>query len=193
MKDVLTVQDGVIYQGMKAVIPTVMRKQMIAKSHASHLGIHACVCRAKDVLYWPGMTAEITEAVRMCAICSKILDKQQHEPLMTHKIPTLSWSKVGQDLFTLNGRDYLVTIDYYSDYFEIVKLNDTTARSVIKATKDHFTCHGLADMVTDNGPQYTSQEFQQFKSEWNFNTPPAPHITVKAMERLNQQLKLPRN
>ena len=115
------------------------------------------------------MTAEITELVRMCAVCSEFLDKQQKEPLMTHKIPTLPWSKVGQDLFTLNGRDYLVTVDYYSDYFEIVKLNDTTARSVIKATKDHFACHGIADMVTDNGPQYTSQEFQQFKSEWNFN------------------------
>ena len=169
MRDELTVQDGVIYKGMKVVIPTVMRKQMIAKSHTSHLGIHACVRRAKDVLYWPGMTAEITELVRMCAVCSEFLDKQQKEPLMTHKIPTLPWSKVGQDLFTLNGRDYLVTVDYYSDYFEIVKLNDTTARSVIKATKDHFACHGIADMVTDNGPQYTSQEFQQFKSEWNFN------------------------
>ena len=158
MRDELTVQDGVIYKGMKVVIPTVMRKQMIAKSHTSHLGIHACVRRAKDVLYWPGMTAVITEAVRMCAVWSEFLDKQQKEPLMTHKIPTLPWSQVGQDLFTLNGRDYLVTVDYYSDYFEIVKLNNTTARSVIKATKDHFACHGIADMVIDNGPQYTSQE-----------------------------------
>ena len=50
---------------------------------------------------------------------------------MMQKIPTLPWSKVGQDLFTLNGRDYLVTVDYYSDYFEVDKLNDTTARSAI--------------------------------------------------------------
>ena len=58
------------------------------------------------------MTAEITEAVRMCDICSKYLEKQQKEPLMLHTFPSLPLSKMGHDLFTLSGRDFLVTVDY---------------------------------------------------------------------------------
>ena len=38
---------------------------------------------------------------------------------MTHKIPEAHWSRVGQDLFTLSDENYLVTADYYSDYFEL--------------------------------------------------------------------------
>ena len=168
IRDELTVQDGVIYKGMKAVIPTILRKQMIAKAHKSHLGINACIRRAKDVIYWPGMAGEITDAVKTCSTCCEFMDKQQKEPLMTHKIPHLPWSKVGQDLFSLYGNDYLVTVDYFSDYFEIDTLDDTSAESVINATKDHFARHGIADMVTDNGPQYTSQKFEDFKTVWGF-------------------------
>ena len=168
IQDELTVQDGVIYKGMKAVIPTILRKQMIAKAHKSHLGINACIRRAKDVIYWPGMAGEITDAVKTCSTCCEFMDKQQMEPLMTHKIPHLPWSKVGQDLFYLYGNDYLVTVNYFSDYFEIDTLDYTSAESVINAAKDHFARHGIADMVTDNGPQYTSQKFENFKTVWGF-------------------------
>ena len=39
-RDELRVLDGVTYKGMKVVILTRMRKQMIVKSHTSHLGMH---------------------------------------------------------------------------------------------------------------------------------------------------------
>ena len=161
--------------------------------HKSHLGINACIRRAKDVIYWPGMAGEITDAVKMCSTCCEFMDKQQKEPLMTHKIPHLPWSKVGQDLFSLYGNDYLVTVDYFSDYFEIDTLDDTSAESVINATKDHFARHGIADMVTDNGPQYTSQKFEDFKTmgfqaHHQFTVPQS-----RVMRRQNQLSKLPRN
>ena len=40
---------------MKVIVPTSMRPQMIARVHSSHLGPDACVRRARDVLFWPGM------------------------------------------------------------------------------------------------------------------------------------------
>ena len=50
-KEELTVQDGVLYKGMKVIIPIFMRPQMIARVHSSHLGPDACVRRARDVLF----------------------------------------------------------------------------------------------------------------------------------------------
>ena len=53
-KEELTVQDGVLFKGMKVIVPTSMRPQMIARVHSSHLGPDACVRQARDVLFWPG-------------------------------------------------------------------------------------------------------------------------------------------
>ena len=168
----LTVQDGVLFKGMKVIVPTSMRPQMIARVHSSHLGPDACVRRARDVLFWPGMVGQIKDQVQRCEVCNDFLSRQQKQPLMTYKIPEIPWSKVGQDLFTEGGENYLVTVDFYSDYFELDLLADTTAESVIKATKCHFARHGIADMVTDNGPQYSSTLFTKFVHEWEFQ-----HIT----------------
>ena len=171
-KEELTVQDGVLFKGMKVIVPTPMRPQMIARVHSSHLGPDACVRRARDVLFWPGMVGQIKDQVQRREVCNDFLARQQKEPLMLHKIPETPWSKVRQDLFTEGGENYLVTVDFYSDYFELDLLADTTAESVIKATKCHFARHGIADMVTDNGPQYSSTLFTKFTHEWEFQ-----HIT----------------
>ncbi|XP_022785990.1 uncharacterized protein K02A2.6-like [Stylophora pistillata] len=165
-KEELTVQDGVLYKGMKVIVPASTRPQMIARAHSSHLGPDACVRRASDVLFWSSMADQIKDQVQNCEVCNEFLARQQKEPLMTHKIPETPWSKVGQDLFTLGDENYLVTVDYFSDYFELDLLSDTTAESVVNATKRHFSRHGIADMVTDNGPQYSSAHFAKFTREW---------------------------
>ena len=165
-KEELTVQDGVLYKGMKVIVPISMRPQMIARVHSSHLGPDACVRRARDVLFWPSMSGQIKEQVQNCEVCNDFLARQQKEPLMTHKIPDTPWSKVGQDLFTYGSETFLVTVDYYSDYFELDLLQDATTESVIKATESYLARHGIADLSTDNGVQYSSDQFAAFTREW---------------------------
>ena len=65
------------------------------------------------------MADQIKNKVQNCKVCNDFLARQQKEPLVTHKIPGTPWSKVGQDLYTLGDENYLVTVDYYSDYFEL--------------------------------------------------------------------------
>ena len=167
-----------------------MRPQMIARAHSSHLGPDAFVRRARDVLFWPSMADEIKDQVQNCEVCNDFLARQQKEPLMTHTISETPWSKVGQDLFTLGDENYLVPVDSYSDYVELDLLSDTTAESVIDATKRHFARHGIADMVTDNGPQYSSAHFiASSLVNGNFSTPPVHNYIAKAMEKLSRQSK----
>ena len=61
-----------------------------------------------------------------------------------------------------------MTVDYYSDLFQLDLSKDATTESMIKATKSHFAQHGIADMITDNGPQYSSDQFAAFTREWEF-------------------------
>lgn len=108
-KEELTVQDGVLYNRMKVIVPASMRPQMITRAHSSHLGLDACVRRARDVQFWRSMANQIKDQVQNCEVRNDFLARQQKEPLMTHKIPETPWSKVGQDLFTLGDENYLVT------------------------------------------------------------------------------------
>ena len=192
-KEELIVQDGVLYKGMKVIVPASLRSQMIAKAHSSHLGPDACVRRARDVLFWPSMADQIKDQVQNCEVCNDFLARQQKEPLMTHKIPETPWSKVGQDLFTLGDENYLVTVDYYSDYFELDLLSDTTAESVINATKCHFARHGIADMVTDNGPQYSSAHFGKFAREWEFQHTTSSPLHSQSNGKAESAVKIAKN
>ena len=80
----------------------------------------------------------------------------------------------------MKGRNYLVTVDYYSRYIDIAQLPNITSSSVINKPKNSFAHHGIPDtLVSDNGWQFSSAEFQQFSSEWNFNhVTSSPHFPV---------------
>ena len=57
----------------------------------------------------------------------------------SHEIPQGPWKFISQDLFKQGGRWYSVTVDHYSDWFEVDLLNeDITAANVISVTKAHF-------------------------------------------------------
>ena len=49
------------------------------------------------------------------------------------------WQKVGRDLFEFKSKSYLVTVDYFSNFWKVDKLPDTEARTVILKLKNHFT------------------------------------------------------
>ncbi|KAK2141335.1 hypothetical protein LSH36_1116g00008 [Paralvinella palmiformis] len=115
-RDELTVQYGIIYKGMRVIIPKYMRPQMIALSHSLHLGADACVRWARDVIFWPSVASDIRENVQSCDICNDYKANNQKEPLMTHQLPESPRPKFAQDLFSLHGDNYLVTVDYYSGY-----------------------------------------------------------------------------
>ena len=79
---------------------------MLKKVHESHQGAEACIRRAKDMLFWPGINGEITNMVSQCAACNEYLSQQQKEPMMTPTIPTRPWEMVAQDLFMINRENF---------------------------------------------------------------------------------------
>ena len=70
-RDEITAQDGILYRGSRVIISQSMRSSMLKKVHESHQGAEACIRRAKDVLFWPGMNGEITNMVSQCAACNE--------------------------------------------------------------------------------------------------------------------------
>ena len=101
------------------IIPQSMKKDMLQKIHSSHLGIDACTRKAIDLRFLPEMNKDIHNFIQQCETCSEMYDQQQKEPLQTHRLPPRPWSKLALDQFSVDGKDYLVTVDYNSNYFEV--------------------------------------------------------------------------
>ena len=88
--------------------------------------------------------------------------------MINHDVINQVWAKVGVDLFQFEGRDYLVTVDYLTNFWEVDYLrNETTSRNVIRKLKMNFARYGIPmTLVSDNGPQFASQEFRKFVDCW---------------------------
>lgn len=168
-RDELSYLHGIIFKGEKIVMPTSLRSDMLSRIHASHLGIEKCKQRARDIMFWPGMGKEIESIISKCSVCLTYRPSNTKEPMISHKIPDRPWQVVATDLFTWNNEDYLVTVDYYSRYFELDRLHSTTSAAVIHKLKAAFARHGIPEtVISDNGPQYSSGEFASFVKAWEF-------------------------
>ena len=123
-------------------------------------------------MWWPGVSQEIEDMVKSCSICQKNTPPAR-EPLLQSSLPDFPWERVATDLFELDGTTYLLLVDYYSRYIEVQKLTSLTSASVITAMKAVFSRHGIpTTVVSDNGPQYSSQEMREFAESYGFT-----HIT----------------
>ena len=170
VRDELSVQNGIIFRGERCIIPATMRATTMQKIHSSHMGVEGCLRRARESLYWPNMNAQLKDYISKCDTCRKYEVSQQKETLQSHDVPMRPWEKVGTDLFSLDDKDYLVTVDYYSNFWEIDKLSDTRSKTVINKLKAHFARYGIPDqVVSDNGPQYSSDDFAMFAHDWGFD------------------------
>lgn len=189
----LSTIDGLIFKADKIIIPKTMRKEMLKRTHEGHLGMEKCKNRARQIMFWPGMSKQIEEIVSKCSTCITHRNKQQKEPLINHDIPNAPWQKVGTDLFHWNGHDYLLVADYYSKFPEIALLTDIKSKTVISHMKSIFARHGIPqEVVSDNGTQYTSEEFKTFSKQWEFKHTTSSPTYPKAngfAERMVQTMK----
>ena len=93
-------------------------------------------------------------------------------------------------IFELKNKSYLITVDYYSNFWEVDKLPDTKARTVILKLKNHFTRYGYPEkVVSDNGPQFSCNEFATFARTWEFEHCTISHENSKANGKVESAVK----
>ena len=190
LKEELSIQDSILFKGNRVIVPVALRPYMITQVHSSHLGIESCLNEARDVLFWPGMTAEIKDCVSKCETCNTYQTNQQKEALIPHDPPKCPWSRVAPDLFSFDNKEWFIIVDHWPDYFELNQLSSTNSSSLIKSLKNQFARHGIPDtLYSDNGPQSASREFKEFASAWHFDHQ-CPHHTIhNEMARLKNAVK----
>ncbi|XP_077969898.1 uncharacterized protein LOC120339406 [Styela clava] len=97
----------------------------------------------------------------------------QKEPLLQHNEGSVPWEKVGIDLCEYKGKNYLITVDYFSSFFEVDVMTTTTTNQIIICLKRHFARHGIPKMlISDCGRNLNSSEFEKFIRDWRIQ-----HVT----------------
>lgn len=73
------------------------------------------------------------------------------------------------DLFEFDGQTFLLVVDYYSRWIEVKHMPTQTSKRVIRRLKAIMSIHGIPEVVvSDNGPQFASEEFSQFARAYGF-------------------------
>ena len=142
-REELTLNNGVLFKNQRIIIPHCLRSEMIARLHSSHLGTEACLRKARDRIFWPDMTTQIKEAVAKCEVWAEYQTANPQQPMQTHKIPERPWTRVGADLFSLHSKDYIVLVDYYSDFVEVDLLKNTNSVFGVRHTVGVSACNIL--------------------------------------------------
>ena len=63
--------DGILFKNHKVIVPELLRPEMLERIHESPLGIEKSKRRARDILYWPNMNAQISDLIANCRSCLK--------------------------------------------------------------------------------------------------------------------------
>ena len=167
-----TINEDLLMFDTRLVIPQALQLKVLDQIHSGHLGITKCKARALQTVWWPSIMAQVEALCRKCQTCKLHMDEKV-EPLLALAPPREIWERVGTDLFEFQKKQYLLLVDYGSRWIDFKELKNTSSKEVIKCLSEIFSTHGTPKIViSDNGPQYASEEFASFAAEWGFN-----HVT----------------
>ena len=100
---------------------------------------------------------------------------------------------MGIDVFHLFNKEYLIVVDYTTNYFDISFLPHTRGETVVQHTKSIFAKYGIPkEIFSDNGPEFASQTCQQFCKERNIShdtSSPEHSDSNGLVERIIQTVK----
>lgn len=163
-KEELSVENDCILWGFRVVVPQKLRKKVLQQLHYSHFGIVKTKSLARSYVWWPKMDHNIENLISNCISCRKSQPSPEKGPLISWTPTDSAWSWLHID-FAGPIRDFhfLLIIDSYSKWVEVFKTKNIMSSFTISKLRDVFGRFGLIDtLVSDNGRQFTADEFQVY-------------------------------
>ena len=121
---------------------------------------------ARCYFWWPGLDKAIEDLVKKCKECQEQSALPPQTPEHPWEVPKTPWTRVHIDHAGPFLRHYfLILVDAHSRWLEVYIVPSTSSEATIKVLRHIFSTHGLPhQLVSDNGPSFTSQEFKKFMS-----------------------------
>lgn len=160
-----TLQQGCLMRNSRVYIPRSLRSEIMRELHAAHFGISRMKSLARTYCWWSGMDNDIENLVKNCPNCQL----NRHNP---PKVETHLWQKAKKPFERVHidfagplqdGSYFLIIVDAFSKWMEVEIMRSTTTTCTIERLRRYFSTYGIPlYLVSDNGPQFTSEEFSRF-------------------------------
>ena len=129
------------------------------------MGISKTKNLARFYVWWPKIDEDIENLVKSCEPCQ--LNRNDPEKHSSHswQYPSKPWERIHIYFCgPFRNHMYLIVVDAYRKWPEVIRMSSSTSTSeTIKVLLSLFARHGMPDkLVSDNGPQFTSDEFKEF-------------------------------
>ena len=160
----LSLEDGCILWGNRVIIPTKWQKSVLEELHQVHFGIARTKAIARGYVWWPELNEQIEEMTKSCTVCQKVKNAPAVALLHPWTWPSRPWQRLHIDFAgPFQGQMFLMVVDSHSKWPEVVPMSKTTTDATIIELRRLFSSYGLLDqVVSDNGPQFVSEEFKIF-------------------------------
>jgi len=107
---------------------------------------------------------------------------------MASSQPDYHWQAVGTDFFELDKKYYLVVVDYFSCYPEVVKMSYTASACTIAVLKIFFAWYGISEIVRSDSLSIAIKNCS-FCGNLSFSASPLFPLSNRQTERTVQTLK----
>lgn len=157
-------QNGCLLRGLRVYVPTELRKRVLDELHTAHFGITRMKALARSYCWWPRLDVDIENITKNCLQC-------QQTRANPKKVTTHVWESAKNPFERVHvdfagpfmGKYFFILIDAYTKWPEIYVIPNITTEITIEKCREIFSRFGIPEvLVSDNGTQFTSNEFQQF-------------------------------
>lgn len=163
-KEKLSVYQECLFVGNRVVIPQKLKQRVLRMLHDGHPGQTRMKLLARTCVYWTGIDRDIERMVQRCRNCQLAAKLPAKNTLTAWPETSRPMERVHCDFAgPLNGKMYLIVVDAFSRWPEIVEMTTTTATATIRQLESLFSRFGAPEtLVSDNGTQFTAALFENF-------------------------------
>ena len=173
--DELTTENGVIVRGHRIVIPPSLYNTAIELSHTGHVEPTTTIAHLRERMWFPNLATIAQTYVEACFPCQAASPHTTCHPMGVTAAPPGLWHTLHMDYKgPIAGSYYVhVVIDAFSKFVS-VDLTKTNSGEILlpildKLWSTHRVC---TQIVTDNGPPYSSEDFARYCRKMDINHNP---------------------
>ena len=190
----LTIEDDVIFWGIRVVIPFSIQWEVLKELHTQHPGIVGMKALSRVHVWFPNIDKHIERIVKDCANCAKVANESAKSVCHPWSWPTKAMDKIYINYFEYNENVYLMMVDSYSKWMDVKVTNKIVCINAIKCLKHWFSVYGLPkQIISNNQSHFKSSEFAKFmqcNGIQHICTPSNHHNTNVQIERYVQTMKI---
>ena len=170
-RDGLYALDGIILYDDRVVVPQSMQPQVLETLHSAHQGVSAMESAARAIVFWPGMSADISKTRANCKECAKNAPSQAAMPSTPATPPTTPFEAIFADYFDFAGHHYLAVGCRLSGWAELYSTPSGSLKSgssgLTASLRSFFATFGVPlELASDGGPEFMAGATQEFLRRW---------------------------